>query len=229
VPQKQLIVIALATMTTACFGQRLEFGVKGGVPITEAFETGSFFTINFGEGAASAARRYTIGPMIGLRLPRGFSVEFDALYKRLGFDDLTKSGGLLFIHTRTTANSWDFPILAKFRFLRLPVLSPYVGAGVSFRHISGVSSITEQESLTFPLIPVTRSTATTSTTLNNRSGHGGVVGLGAEMRVPFVRISPEIRYTRWGADRNLDPWLHSAQNQVEVLVGIAFRSKGQDE
>jgi hypothetical protein len=43
------------------FGQRFEFGVKAGVPLSETFETGSFFTIDFGEGSTSATRRYTVG------------------------------------------------------------------------------------------------------------------------------------------------------------------------
>jgi hypothetical protein len=49
-----------------------------------------------------------------------------------------------------------------------------------------------------------------------------VFGLGAEMRVGVVRISPEVRYTRWRADRDLHPELHSNQNQVEFLLGITF-------
>ena len=216
---KTLILFAL--VAAASFGQRLEVGARVGLPVTEAFETSSFFTIDFGESATSATRRYTVGPTIGLRLPHGFSLELDALYKRLGFDDLSKSTGILFVHTRTTANSWEFPILGKFRFLHMPILSPYIAGGASFRHISGVSGIREQFIGFFPN-ELTRSTGATSTVLDNRSSHGGVVGLGAEVRLAPLRISPEIRYTRWGADRSLDPELHSNQNQVEVLLGITF-------
>jgi len=84
----------LVATALPCFGQPVEFGVKGGIPLTEAFETGSFFLIEFGEGATSATRRYTIGPTVETRLPHGFGVEFDVLYKRLGFDDLTKDLGV---------------------------------------------------------------------------------------------------------------------------------------
>ncbi len=205
-------------LTASCFGQRLEIGAKLGIPLSPTFETSSFFTIGFGEGASSATRRYTVGPTVGLRLTHGFGVEFDGLYKRLGFDDDLKSSGVVLTHTHVTANSWEFPILGKFRFLDRSVSSPYVAAGVSFRHVSGVSvsSVTS-----FPG-QVTSSTGTSSATLNNRSGRGAVVGVGVELRVAFLHISPEIRYTRWGADRNLDPELHSNQNQTEVLLGIVF-------
>ena len=194
---------------------------KVGVPLSETFETGSFFTIGFGEAATSATRRYTVGPVVELGLSHGFSVEFDVLYKRLGFDDLGKSEGAFFVDTRTTTNSWDFPILGKFRFLRRPVLNPYIDGGVSFRRISGVSTSTKDYLGVFGQ-PLTRSTGTTSPTLNDRSSHGGVIGVGADIRAWSLHISPEIRYTRWAADRNLDPFLHSNQNQVEVLLGITF-------
>jgi len=206
---------------SACFGQRLEIGAKVGVPVTEAFETDAFFQIGFGHGATSATRRYTVGPMVGIRLPRGFSVTLDLLYKRLGFDELTKTSGVLLAHTRTVVNSWEFPVLGQFRVLHAPAVSPYVEAGVSFRSISGIATITEQP-LFFPGVPVTRSTGKSSTPLNNRSPHGIAVGLGAEIRVGFMRIAPGFRYTRWGVDRNIDSTLHSNQNQGEVLLGITF-------
>ncbi len=204
-----------------CFGQRFEFGAKVGVPLSETFETGSFFTLDFGEGSTSATRRYTVGPTVELKLVHNFSVEFDVLYNPVGFDDLTKSGGLEYIHTRTTAKSWEFPILGKFRFSRLPILRPYVDGGISFRRVSGVSSTMAQYagSLAFE---VRSSTGTTSETLDNRSSRGVVVGAGMVIHAWLLHISPEIRYTRWGADQNLDPLLYSNQNQVDLLLGVTF-------
>ena len=136
-------------------------------------------------------------------------------------DMITFSGPVMGTITSDTANGpREFPMLGKFHFLHLPVLSPYIGAGVSFRHLGGISSFTEQPFIFgFPLM---RSTSTTSPTLDNRSRHGGTVGLGAAMRVGLLRISPEIRYTHWGEDRNLDKWLYSNQNQVDFLLGVAF-------
>lgn len=206
--------------TTACFGQHLEAGVKGGIPVSSAFETGSFFTLDFGEAAFSSTRRYTIGPMVGLRLPHGLGVEVDALYSRLGFDDLTKSAGVFFSRTRTIAGSWEFPIIGKYHFGSFSALSPYVDGGVSFRHLGGVSTTTEQ----FIDLPGYGTQVGASGTFGiDRSNHGGVVGFGLEVHAGILRISPELRYTRWGADSNLDhPQLHSNQNQVSLLVGIAF-------
>lgn len=168
--------------------------------------------------------------MVGLRLPHGFGVEADALYSRLGFDDLLTTfllGPVEAVQTRTLAGSWEFPIVGKYRFRRSSVASPYVDGGVSFRHLTGVSSSVTQ---TLFVPPPGTAVASVSTSSNNnfgieRSTHGGVLGIGLEIHAAILRISPEIRYTRWGADRNLNPTLlaiHSNQNQVSFLVGIAF-------
>jgi hypothetical protein len=54
---------------------------------------------------------------------------------------------------------------------------------------------------------------------------GFVAGAGLEGRLPLIRISPEIRYTRWGAANLRNPagdFSLSNQNQIEALVGITF-------
>jgi hypothetical protein len=213
---RTFLVVLLSTLP--CFGQQIEVGVKGGVPITDAFETGEEFHLDFGEGATSATRRYTVGPVIEVRLPHGIGVELDVLYKRLGFDDLTKRAGVALTYTRTVANSCEFPILGKFRLPHATILHPYVEAGPSFRSLSGVSaSITT----TYPGSS-SNSTSSTDSHLNNRSPYGIAAGAGLEFHVGRFHVSPEIRYTRWRSDNMLDPELYSNPNQVEVLVGITL-------
>ena len=53
---------------------------------------------------------------------------------------------------------------------------------------------------------------------------GVVLGGGLELKVPFIRISPEIRFTRWEAKNitDLGGVLHLNQNQAEFLIGITF-------
>jgi len=123
--------LLFAYIPLACCGQTVEIGVRAGVPLMQAFETGSEFHIDFGEGATSATRRYTVGPMWRVSIPHGFGVEFDVLYKRLGFDDVQKNLGVAYYYTRAIANSWEFPVLGTYRFLaRLPV-KPYVSGGAA--------------------------------------------------------------------------------------------------
>ena len=52
--------------------------------MTPSFTTGEEFHIGFGEGATSATRWYTVGPMVRVALPHGLGVEVDALYTRVG-------------------------------------------------------------------------------------------------------------------------------------------------
>ena len=215
-------VVLLVLVSLPCFGQQLEFGVKGGIPVTSAFQTGSFFTMDFGESASSATRRYTVGPMVELRLPHGFEFEFDVLYSRLGFADLTKSVALIFDYANTSANSWSFPVLAKYRLPAFRVVRPYIEVGPSFRTVSGVSVSTTRiiECCFGPASGPTHSSSDSH--LNNRSNAGVATGLGMQVRLAFLHISPEVRFTHWKADQQADPYLHANQNQVEVLLGITF-------
>lgn len=228
-----LLALVLALIGTSAVGQTLEFGVVGGIPVTSAFETGTSTGLYGPVGATSATRRYTAGPMIGVQLPHGFGVEFDALYGRLGFDQqssyfMPDQQQIYSVHVRTTAGSWDLPVLGQYRLPRFRSLTPYVKGGVSIRELGGVSTISsttiQQPGLaTGPVFSQTGSTFGIP-----RSTTGGVAALGFATQLKFLQISPEVRYTRWGADRISNPnsvsnrMLHSDQNQLEILVGISF-------
>lgn len=207
-------------------GQTFGFGVIGGVPATSAFQTGSFFTLGFGQQGQSATRRYTIGPMVELRLVKNVRAEFDVLYKPLGYDLLTKSSVRLYDLTRVTAKSWEFPILAK---VGLPVarrLQPFAAGGISFRAVSRVAVSTLR---TVDFDPIGRSAATSHPALDVRSSFGFTVGAGVSRSLGPTTISPQLRYTRWGRDRDSNSLyyltFHANQNQVDVLLSISFHSR----
>jgi hypothetical protein len=48
--------------------------------------------------------------------------------------------------------------------------------------------------------------------------------VGVDFKALVIHITPEIRYTRWGAKQFIDPngLLNSNQNQAEFLVGFKF-------
>lgn len=206
--------------TGAAFPQVFSFGVKAGVPATDAFHTGAggpaFERLSY----FASTRRYTVGPTVELHLPFRLSVEFDALYKRVGFNK-NQSGIDTLAQAATTANSWEFPLLAKYRLTGGPI-RPYIDGGVSFDHLSGVTQFTR---LTVFPSHVTTSTGT-SPELMNSFREGGVIGGGLELHLGILRLSPEIRYTRWGQDSFRDladgSLLRSSPNQAEFLLGITF-------
>jgi len=141
--------------------------------------------------------RYTIGPVIEALLGR-VSVELDLLYRPLRYR--TELGSTV---SSQAGSAWQFPLLGKIRLSRRMV-APYVAGGVTFNRLSGLKDLPE---------------------LSRSSAAGWVLGLGLEGRLPFVRLSPELRYTNWRKD-NLSvpaggPSL-SNRNQIEALVGITF-------
>ena len=104
----------------------------------------------------------------------------------------------------TTASTWEIPLLAKYRFPGL-VVRTFVEGGVSFQSIGDVVKF------------ATNQTA-------DKSRRGFVLGAGVEAKLLKVRLSPELRLTRWGQSKfQINPiTLLNSSTQAEVLVGLTF-------
>jgi hypothetical protein len=196
---------------SAC-SQPFTAGVKLGVPLTDFITTV--------QNASSSVPNRFIGGVTGeLRLPFGLGVEVDALYRRIHYQDAVGSILGTLTTDRTTANSWEFPVLVKYRF-PTRIARPYVDAGVSFDTLSGLT-----DTITQTIQTTQSSTHTTSTpaSLQNNSTKGFVIGAGVDIHAIVLHLSPEIRYTRWGSPHfNLSGVVSSNQNQAEFLLGITF-------
>lgn len=181
------------------------------MPLTDFVNATQSGTFNY----TAPTQRYIIGGMAEVRLPLGFGVEFDALYRRLHY---TGSGNLVDVFTtsNTTGSNWEFPLLLKYR-LHFPVARPYVAAGVAWDTITGLKQTVSQVS------PVPLDTSSLPE-LRKKTTMGAVIGAGVDIHAVFLHISPEIRFTRWNAQQISDAagLLHSNQNQAEFLVGITF-------
>jgi opacity protein-like surface antigen len=196
------IILISSLAGGAAFAQfPLSVGVKGGVGLTDAFTNTIQTGVDIQTQFQSASKDYIVGPMIELRLPLHFAIEFDALYRPLNLtmtNTITPSGTFASSHTY---NSWEFPLLAKYRF-STGHIAPYVEAGPSLRTVS------------FP------------NAFNQLSTAGFTAGGGVEFHALHLRVAPEIRYTRWGSDSAAPPdtgFSPSSQlNQVEFLVGLSF-------
>jgi len=198
-------------------GQPLSVGVKGGIPFTDFLETVS------GDRAllSSSQNHYIVGPTFELRLPAGFAVEIDLLYRRFSYNlTTTLVNGIS--SARTTGNDWEFPLLVKKRFSSGQI-RPFVDAGLNFNKIGGLKQ-SIQSIVSGQFSNVTNSSKPPE--LKNDFSTGFVAGVGLELNLLFLKISPEIRYTRWGAERFSSVFstgsLNSNQNQGEFLVGFSF-------
>ncbi|HTT63557.1 MAG TPA: outer membrane beta-barrel protein [Bryobacteraceae bacterium] len=201
-------VLLFLLASVPVLAQPFTAGIKAGVPLTDFLNAAGGGAFNY----SAPTQRYIIGGEAEVRLPFGFGVEFDALYRRLRY---TGSGNLVdvFATVNGTASNWEFPLLLKYRF-RVPLARPFVDAGVAWDTLTGVN---ESISVTGPFQQSTSNVKHNTTT-------GIVLGAGVDIHAIFLHISPEIRFTRWNSEQISDSTglLHSNQNQAEFLVGFTF-------
>jgi opacity protein-like surface antigen len=184
-------VAGAAALAQSPFG----FGLKAGVPLTDALSTTPGGAISYFQDI----HRFTIGPFAEFRLPSGFSVELDALYRSYDYGQVGNSRSD--VPQSVSAGVWEFPLLARKALFGGPV-QPYVEGGVALSHLS-VNDVLE---------------------LNHRNNYGIVLGAGLSLHVGRVRVAPEIRYNGWAFQDFSSPLggLHSNRNQATVLVGVSF-------
>jgi len=200
----------------SAWAQLFSYGVRAGVPLDNFLDAAQSQHFAFNANT----NRYIVGPTAELHLPFGLGVEVDVLYRHFGYNG---SGTLVDVITnsRTTGNAWEFPLLAKYRIGKMKIVHPYVDAGVSWDTLSGLA-----QAITSTVLPSHTTTATTSNPaeLNTTATRGFVMGGGVSVKVLVIHLSPEIRFTRWGAQHFIDPngLLHSNLNQGEFLLGITF-------
>jgi len=202
----------------AAVAQPIGFGIKGGVPMNDFLSAARNQNFQFD----TTTNRYIIGPSVELRLPFGLGIELDALYRHFGYSSFSTPGGVnaAITDARTSAGAWEFPLLGKYKFKGVPLLRPFVEAGVSWDKLTG---LTQAVSTTVSNIVQTSSTSNPPE-LNKDTTRGFVLGGGVDIKALVIHVVPEIRYTRWGAKHFIDPsgLFNSNQNQGEFLIGITF-------
>jgi len=204
-----LAVLFLAAVCAS--SQPVGAGVKVGVPFTDFVDKASSGTL----GDFSHPKRYIFGVTGELRLPFGLAIEVDALYRRMTYDATVVVGGNTVI-LNTAANTWEFPLLAKYRFGK-HIARPFVDAGVAWNTLHGLTQSVRSAVTGGTLSPIISNPTETTTT-------GFVMGAGLDIKALLIHIQPEVRYTRWGAKNFFDPSgiLNSNQSQAEFLLGISF-------
>jgi len=178
------------------YSQIFSFGVKVGVPVTTVYTT-QFVP----DGGASAnEQRFTIGPTVELHLPFHLSFEVDALWRQSSFGTI---GGHFNGDLDSSVNDWQVPLLAKYEMNFGPI-HPFIDGGIVYRHVSTSSS-----SVPPPTNPNTA---------------GVSVGGGVTLKLLHLRLSPEIRYTRWRTPAFSSAYIPvtSTSNQADILVGFTF-------
>jgi hypothetical protein len=182
---------------------RVSFGLVAGGSLTDDVGQESTFSFASPTGGQqtgqarfySTRKDYIVGPMLEFGLSSHLSLEIDGLYRPLNFRfAVARSNEPLNSVSPNTVVTWEFPILAKYRF-QTRTVKPFVELGPSFRSSGNLNG-------TAP------------------SSYGGTVGLGVEAHAWMMKVAPVLRYTRWAGEGLYEP--HTKRNQVELLVGLSF-------
>lgn len=191
------VLLCSVPLTIPAFGEIFSVGAVIGTPLTDVTQTTTIAGINY----LRDSTLFTIGPSLQVNLPAGFRVEIDALYRPVAYRIATSSSS-----ANVSASQFRFPVMLQHHLGGVPLIKPYAEAGLSFDHLANLSQAAT--------LATSQPGAIVQTT------HAGLVlGLGLDVKIPLVRLSPEIRYTRQFSDdfRGI-----SELNQAEVLVGIRF-------
>lgn len=201
---RKLLLLAPFSVMPIFAGSLFSVGVIGGAPFTEVVNN----TNQGGFDFVARSTNYTVGPTLQINLPLNLRFEFDALYRPYDFAATSNVPAPLatgLAPSNVSASQWNFPMLAQYRF-KFPVIRPFVEAGLAVNHVSDISIVGAN---------ITSGPGT----LVRQTNAGVVIGGGVDVKVPFVRISGELRYTRQGERYFANV---SNLNQAEFLVGIHF-------
>jgi hypothetical protein len=199
--------------TCVAYGQRISYGVEGGVSTIEPTQQNP-----------DESRRYVVGATIEVSLWRGLAVEADFLYRHNGFSDRFIFGNILGEASgpseqvasgsnRIRLDVFEVPVLGKYYFRRDAKVQPFVLTGYSFRKaLTNVDSSTTIQSSTGLSTQASNFSDWTSADV------GATFGVGLRWRTGRISLKPEIRYTYWGAH----PSIGVSKQQADVLLGITF-------
>jgi len=210
-------LICLAVAGNCSFGQLLSFGVKAGLRTNGALDPAAQHR--------DESKFYTVGPAMELAAPWKWRVEVDGLYRRMG----DSGGDCVFTFcgfSRTRANSWEFPILAKRRF-SIPGAAVYAGIGYSARRV-GRATVQLVQYRTGPVFSGEVVDYTIQRSVRKSPAevtHGLIAAGGIEFSAWKFKVAPEFRYTRWNkrfwedfGSRGF--FTGSNPDQYEILLGI---------
>ena len=172
--------------------------------------------------------RFGGGATVEYAATRRILVSADVLYQYFSYSSevvttVSLADGtsqLTTVDESTHARYWTVPVLARYATLpaRTASAQVFLGGGVSFRKISGVRTTTSTVNPDGTTV-----TDYTPRTPQRLSTFGAVATAGFRVKDEFgIRVTPEVRYTRWLSDL-FNSWPgRQRRNELEVLIGLTF-------
>jgi hypothetical protein len=190
-PLRPLAFIGFLSVPAALFGQNLSLGLIGGGALTDAAQALGATPQTFG---STPHKDWIAGAVVEFRTASLLSFEIDGIYRQLSamVTQVEPAGTPNHVYPENVV-TWEFPILAKYRF----------GEGNWRPFMEGG--------------PELRATGN----LNFSPSHVGVAaGMGVETDWRGFKIAPVLRYTRWAPDLG-QAFFTSRQNQLELLLAVS--------
>ena len=195
--RKTILMLAPLLCVAGLNAQSFSVGVLGGAPFTEVVDTTTTSGIQF----VPKSTNFVVGPAVRIGLPAHFRLEGDALYRPYKF---TATSGTS-TTTTVSASQWRFPILLQYQ-INTPVIKPFIEGGLSFDRLSNIAT-------------AARNITSGPGTLVHESNASVVLGAGVDVKLGFVRLSGELRWSHAGS---ADFQAITKVNQAEALMGIHF-------
>jgi hypothetical protein len=162
---------------TSAFGRRFSGGVIAGIGLGDDLPSAGspFDYISISPESNSGL----YGAMLEFQFHGNVAVEADGIYRPLHFTTSGSAEGSV----REAILTWEFPILARYKFRPLRRIRPFAELGPSFRLSGNLHG-------------------------GAPSPYGVTAGSGVEAHVSKVKVAPALRYTRWaqGAGIPVNRW-----------------------
>jgi hypothetical protein len=224
--------LSLLTAASSAFAQHISVGIKAGVPVTGLLRTNAGDVRSYGE-FPTQTKRYTIGPVVNIRLPLGFGVGFGAMYKRfdqqslavttIGYVTIDEENDYPIQQTAgisAVGHSWEFPVAVQYHFFK-SAIRPYVEGGVSLNRLSNVYRLQNTPYPAPPQIPFTIFPLRSSFTR-----HGPLFGMGVDVKLYGIHVTPGLRYTHYNKLSSLTACISGpgcpSNKAVDFLMGFTF-------
>lgn len=224
------MICLLLVAASSAFAQHIPAGIKAGVPLTGLLRTNSGDVRSYGE-FPTQTKRYTVGPVVDIGLLFGFRVEFGAMYKRFdqqalavtttGFNTNDETGYPIQQTAGISAvgHSWEFPVAVQYRFFK-SATRPYAEGGVSLNRLSNVYRLQNAS------IPPGQLPFTTVPLRGSFTRVGPLFGMGVDVKLHRIHVTPGLRYTRYNQLRSLTACIEgsgcASSQAVDLLVGFTF-------
>jgi hypothetical protein len=139
--------------------------------------------------------------------------------------DPNSTGEILTTWTENTkATEWDVPVMLRYSGLRSGWLlsKMYAAGGESYRRVNHVHTTTDYLHQV-PSATAGSSSSSAPVPLGHSAMNGAVVAVGLRLIDDFnIRVTPEVRYTRWEGHVLSGAYTVSRRDQLDVGVALTF-------